>query len=132
MKNFALRGGISSGFRAPSLQQKYFSNFYSDISTTGVGIVNKGIFNNDSDVAKALGFDKLKQEKSINTSLGFTLKPLDNLFITVDGYLITVKDRIVLTSQISSSLITQNGAEAARLFANAIDTKTKGVDVVAT
>ncbi|MBC7557488.1 MAG: TonB-dependent receptor [Chryseobacterium sp.] len=132
LKNFALRGGISSGFRAPSLQQKYFSNFYSDISTTGVGIVNKGIFNNDSDVAKALGFDKLKQEKSINTSLGFTLKPLDNLFITVDGYLITVKDRIVLTSQISSSLITQNGAEAARLFANAIDTKTKGVDVVAT
>jgi iron complex outermembrane receptor protein len=129
-KNFSLRGAIGTGFRAPSLQQQYFNNSYSDISTSGSGIVNKGIFTNDSAIAQEIGFDKLKEEKSVNASAGFTFKPVDKLFITLDGYLIKVKDRIVITSQFSDPSFAAYDVESARFFANAVDTETKGVDLV--
>lgn len=129
-KNFALRGAIGTGFRAPSLQQQYFNNSFSDISTSGSGIVNKGIFTNESAAAQALNFDKLKEEKSVNASAGFTIKPISKLFITLDGYYIKVKDRIVITSQFKDPSFAAYGVESARFFANAIDTETKGVDLV--
>lgn len=137
IKNYAVRAAVGTGFRAPSLQQQYFNNSYADISTSGSGIVRKGIFNNDSQAAQVLGFDKLKQETSINGSAGFTLQPAKGLFITVDGYIIKVKDRIVITSNITDSRLADpqvvgegNSVESGRFFANAIDTETKGVDVV--
>ncbi|WP_440700518.1 TonB-dependent receptor plug domain-containing protein [Chryseobacterium sp. 22458] len=137
IKNYAVRAAVGTGFRAPSLQQQYFNNSYADISTSGSGIVRKGIFNNDSQAAQVLGFDKLKQETSINGSAGFTLQPAKGLFITVDGYIIKVKDRIVITSNITDSRLADpqvvgegNSVESGRFFANAIDTETKGVDIV--
>ncbi|SHH80185.1 iron complex outermembrane recepter protein [Chryseobacterium oranimense] len=132
IKDYAIRAAVGTGFRAPSLQQQYFNNSYADISTSGLGIVTKGIFRNDSDAARALGFDKLKQETSVNASAGFTLKPANRLFITVDGYWIRVKDRIVITSNIEDPRLAQYNVESGRFFANAIDTETKGVDVVVT
>ncbi|SIP90284.1 iron complex outermembrane recepter protein [Chryseobacterium sp. RU37D] len=130
VKNYAIRAAVGTGFRAPSLQQQYFNNSYADISTSGNSIVTKGIFNNDSEAARILNFDKLKQETSVNGSVGFTLKPARGLFITLDGYLIKVKDRIVITSNITDSRLAAYGVESGRFFANAIDTETKGVDLV--
>ncbi|REC63199.1 ferric enterobactin receptor [Chryseobacterium pennae] len=137
VKNYAVRAAVGTGFRAPSLQQQYFNNSYADISTSGDGIVRKGIFNNESIAAQVLGFDKLKQETSVNGSVGFTLKPAKGLFITVDGYIIKVKDRIVITSNITDSRLSDisvvgegNAVKSGRFFANAVDTETKGVDVV--
>ncbi|MCJ7933786.1 MAG: TonB-dependent receptor [Chryseobacterium sp.] len=130
VKNYAVRAAIGTGFRAPSLQQQYFNNSYADISTSGSGIVTKGIFRNDSEAARVLGFDKLKQETSVNASAGFTLKPVRGLFITIDGYWIKVKDRIVITSNITDSRLTEYKVESGRFFANAVDTETKGVDMV--
>ncbi|MBL3548554.1 TonB-dependent receptor plug domain-containing protein [Chryseobacterium sp. KMC2] len=137
LKNYAVRAAVGTGFRAPSLQQQYFNNSYADISTSGSTIVTKGIFNNDSKAAQVLGFDKLKQETSVNGSLGFTLKPAKGLFITLDGYIIKVKDRIVITSNITDSRLSDpdvvgvgKEVESGRFFANAIDTETKGVDLV--
>ncbi|RNA61192.1 TonB-dependent receptor [Chryseobacterium nematophagum] len=137
IKNYAIRGAIGTGFRAPSLQQQYFNNSYADISTSGIGIVKKGIFTNESKAAEVLGFDKLKQETSLNGSVGFTLKPIKGLFITLDGYWIKVKDRIVITSNITDSKLQDttivgegNEVESARFFTNAVDTETKGVDLV--
>ncbi len=75
-------------------------------------------------------FDKLKEEKSVNASAGFTFKPASKLFITLDGYLIKVKDRIVITSQFSDPSFAAYDVESARFFANAVDTETKGVDLV--
>ncbi|WP_185207914.1 TonB-dependent receptor plug domain-containing protein [Chryseobacterium sp. C3] len=129
-KNYSIRAAVGTGFRAPSLQQQYFNNSYADISTTGNSIVTKGIFNNDSEAAKALGFDRLKQETSVNGSVGFTLKPINKLSITLDGYLIKVKDRIVITSNITDDRLAVYGVESGRFFANAVDTETKGVDLV--
>ncbi|MBV8325952.1 TonB-dependent receptor [Chryseobacterium sp.] len=137
IKNYAVRAAVGTGFRAPSLQQQYFNNSYADISTTGSKIVTKGIFSNDSKAAQVLGFDHLKQETSVNGSAGFTLKPAKGLFITVDGYIIKVKDRIVITGNITDPRLSDptivgkgNEVESGRFFANAIDTETKGVDVV--
>lgn len=137
IKNYAIRGAVGTGFRAPSLQQQYFNNSFVDIATSGSGIVRKGIFNNDSRAAEILGFDRLKQETSVNGSLGATLKPAKGLFITLDGYLIKVKNRIVITSNITDPRLSDpsivgvgNEVESGRFFANAIDTQTKGVDLV--
>lgn len=137
VKNYAIRAAVGTGFRAPSLQQQYFNNSYADISTTGLTIVTKGIFRNDSRAAEVLKFDRLKQETSVNGSAGFTLKPVKGLFITIDGYIIKVKDRIVITGNITDPILSDpdvvgkgNEVESGRFFANAIDTETKGVDVV--
>lgn len=129
---FALRASVSTGFRAPSLHQQYFSNFYSDISSGGSGIANKGIFPINSNVAKALGLPDLKEETSLNYSAGFTARPAKNFVLTADAYLINIKDRIVITSSISDPRIEALGVESGRFFTNAIDTRTKGIDVVAT
>lgn len=130
--NFVLRGSISTGFRAPSLHQQYFSNFYADIAQDGSGIINKGIFPINSDVAKAIGLPALKQETSANYSFGFTAKPAKNFVLTVDGYLIDINNRIVITSSITDPRITALGVESGRFFTNAINTSTKGLDIVAT
>ena len=137
VKNYAVRAAVGTGFRAPSLQQQYFNNSYADISTTGSKIVTKGIFSNDSKAAEVLGFNHLKQETSVNGSAGFTLKPAKGLFITLDAYLIKVKDRIVITGNITDAALSDpaivgkgNEVESGRFFANAIDTETKGVDLV--
>lgn len=133
IKGYSIRGAISTGFRAPSLQQKYFSNSYTDFYFDDNGnqsLVTKGIIRNESDLSRELGLDQLKQEKSVNASLGLTFRPTSKLFITVDGYFIRVNDRIVLTSDITDPALEQYNVAAARIFSNAVDTETKGLDVV--
>ncbi|GGE87257.1 iron complex outermembrane recepter protein [Chishuiella changwenlii] len=133
IKGYSIRGAISTGFRAPSLQQKYFSNSYTDFYLDENGnqvLGTKGIIRNESDLSRELGLDQLKQEKSINASLGLTFRPTSKLFITIDGYFIRVNDRIVLTSDIYDPALEQYNITAARIFTNAIDTETKGLDVV--
>jgi len=129
---FAFRTAVNSGFRAPSLHQQYFSNFYSDISQNGNGIVNKGIFPINSNVATAIGMPELKEETSLSYSVGFTAKPAKNFVITADAYLIDIDNRIVITSSIVDDRIAALGVESGRFFTNAIDTRTKGLDIVAT
>jgi iron complex outermembrane receptor protein len=142
---YALRGSVSTGFRAPSLHRQFFTttstNFIGglpvDISTVAV----------NSPVAQALGSKPLKPEKSLNLSFGATANPLRGLTITADVYKIRIKDRIVLTENLGaagSGTSTQNAAVkaildangfasvgAARFFINGLDTTTKGVDLVA-
>ena len=132
-KGYSVRGAISTGFRAPSLQQKYFSNSYTDLFLNDNGdqvLVTKGIIRNESELSKEIGLDKLKEEKSINASLGLTFRPTSKLFITLDGYFIKVDDRIVLTSDITDPALEKYNVATARIFTNAIDTETKGLDLV--
>nr|WP_315166930.1 TonB-dependent receptor [uncultured Flavobacterium sp.] len=132
--NINLRGAVSTGFRAPSLHQIYFNS----TATQFVGGVpfEVGTFSNDSPVAKALGIPTLKQEESKSASIGFTAKiPTANITLTADAYIVKIDDRVVLTDQFTSNTVTKPyfdaaGANAATFFANAIDTESKGVDVV--
>ncbi|URC14905.1 TonB-dependent receptor [Flavobacterium sp. B183] len=134
--NINLRGAFSTGFRAPSLHQIYYESTATQF--TGGVPFEVGTFSNDSEIAKLLGIPKLKQEESTSVSAGFTAKiPSANLTITADAYYIKINDRVVLTDQftptpLTQSLYDQAGANAATFFANAIDTESKGIDVVLT
>jgi iron complex outermembrane receptor protein len=143
----ALRAAASTGFRAPSLQQLWFSNVSSVFIADQTGtLVPKQVLtvNNASPIARdAFGIPKLKQETSINASGGLTFRPLENLSVTADGYFIRIDNRIVLTNQFISDTTTAAGMDVGRLlapfpgvnaaqfFANAVDTNTYGLDVVA-
>lgn len=130
-----LRGAISTGFRAPSLAQIY----YSSTSTQFIGGVpfEVGTFTNTSNVAKILGIPSLKQEESNNYSLGATYKiPNTQLTLAVDGYYIKINDRIVLTDgftpttpQLVADFNSVN-AQTATVFSNAVNTQSRGLDVV--
>ena len=141
-EDWTFRAGASTGFRAPSLHQLNF-NSTSTLFVDGVPF-EVGVFSNDSRPAQLLGIPQLKQEKSINYSGGFTGRiPGANLSITIDGYLIDINDRVVLTGQFQggtatpqlqeiSRLLQQANANRAAFFANAIDSRTRGLDVVIT
>ena len=130
-----LRGSASSGFRAPSLHQIYFNEVRTDISTDTGQLQNVGTFSNDSEVARVLGIPRLDEERSRSYSAGLTASPTQRLDLTVDAYQIEVDDRVVLTGEFSAGLadlLEQVGAQSAQVFANAVDTRTRGLDVVAT
>jgi iron complex outermembrane receptor protein len=101
--NFVLRGSVSTGFRAPTLHQIYAQS--TQASFVGGTIQSSGLFNNKSKQAFLLGISALKPEKSTNYTLGIGFKPLPDLSITVDYYDITIKDRIVYSSPISTKSI---------------------------
>lgn len=135
--NFNLRFAGSTGFRAPSIHQIYY-NVTSTLFTDGV-LKEVGTFSNDSRVAGLLGIPSLKQETSKSASVGFTYKiPAANLTVTADGFFTRIDNRIILTGQFARSAVSPDaqaafdaaGVSAVQLFANAIDTETKGLDVV--
>lgn len=137
--NFNIRAALNTGFRAPSLHQLNF-NSTSTIFQDGIP-VEVGTFSNDSRAAKLLGIPQLKEETSRSVSLGFTAKmPEANLTLTVDGYFVGIDDRVVYTGQFGGpgtgteldNLLAQANASAASFFANAIDTESKGLDIVLT
>src|SRR5678810_1500958 len=59
------------------------------------------IASNKDPITRAAGIPELKEETSVNSSLGFSWKPISNLTVTVDGYMVKVKDRIVLSGLFS-------------------------------
>ncbi len=145
--SLALRGAVSTGFRAPSLQQQYFTatstNF---IPINGVSTpVDVGTFPATAAVSRALGGVDLEPEESKNFSLGFVFRqgPFE---VTVDAYRIDIDNRIVLSENIQGAptgtptqvaiynLINATPGSAlgaARFFINGVDTETKGLDIVA-
>jgi iron complex outermembrane recepter protein len=129
-----LRSSFSTGFRAPSLQQVFFSSTFTDfISGQPLDVV---LAPNGSAVANAAGIPKLKEEKSKNYTLGITLNPTKELSLTADLYRIDIKDRIVLSGRFDADNYPALGATLARLgvgqaqfFVNSVNTKTSGVDL---
>src|SRR4029077_6629391 len=93
---FALRASISNGFRAPSLQQRYYSQTRVGVSNTagGYSFVTNGIFRNGSPVAEALGIPSLQAEKSVSLGGGLTGTLSGSLRLTADVYWIQIKNRI--------------------------------------
>lgn len=122
----SVRGSFSTGFRAPSLAQIHynliFNNFVAGESLPSL------LSSNTSTVTKAFGIGPLQEETSVNGSLGFTLT-LGEFTATIDGYSISVKDRIILTDNFDASGLGL-GVDVAQFFANGVDTKTQGIDIV--
>lgn len=138
--NLNIRAALNTGFRAPSLHQLNF-NSTSTIFDQNGDPQEVGTFSNDSRAAQLLGIPQLKEEKSKSVSLGFTANMPDaNLTVTVDGYFVAIDDRVVYTGQFAGPgtnseldrLLRQANASRASFFANAIDTESKGLDIVLT
>ena len=153
IKGYAVRGAVSTGFRAPSLQQQYFAAAATNnVNGTLVDAVTLPVGN---PVALALGSRPLKAETSVSFSGGVVANPLPALSLTVDYYNIKIDDRIVVTENLTATrdalgnpsgsptgagfqiaTILNNAGfrtiSAARFFINGIDTRTQGVDAIAT
>ncbi|MEP6674710.1 MAG: TonB-dependent receptor [Ferruginibacter sp.] len=133
--NFSFRGSFSTGFRAPSLPQINFSNTFTNVAA---GVISEVVIApNSGTLAKAVGIPALKQETSVNGSIGFTTKPIRDLSITVDAYSVNIKDRVVLTGYFDQNddaiggLLQAANIGQAQFFTNAVDTRTQGLDVIA-
>lgn len=132
----AFRATGSTGFRAPSLQQQYFSTVSSQ-SSGGV-LVNVGTFAVDDPVSRALGAQSLQAETSEHVSVGAVLTPMAGLTVSLDAFRIDIDDRIILSESLSGAAVTmilrQAGianASQVRFFTNAADTRTEGFELTA-
>jgi iron complex outermembrane receptor protein len=144
LPGLAIRGGVNSGFRAPSLAQTGFSTTQNTVTVIGNNRVNttSKFLPVNSLAAQALGAKPLKPEKSLNFTAGITYEK-GPLRLTVDGYQIRVDDRIVKTEFLGTAanggaairnILVANGitgVDSAQFFTNAIDTRTRGIDAVA-
>ena len=151
IEGLALRASASTGFRAPSLQQQ----FYAAQATNNVAgvLLDTVTLPVDNPVAIALGATPLEPERSKNYSAGVVVTAIPRLNVTVDIYQVDIDDRIVVTDNLQASrdaLGNPSGADpgfsiaqilnaagfntvnAARFFVNGVDTRTKGLDLVAT
>ena len=138
----AFRGTVGTGFRAPSLTQIGYAQTDNRTGTNPItgafGAAYTKLARNGSPLATALGAQPLEPEKSTNFGLGTVLRPASRLNITIDGYQVSVRHRIIRTGTLLgpdlSNILAANGLPASSwvtYFANAVDTRTRGIDVVA-
>ncbi len=132
-EKFSLRASVGNGFRAPSMQQR----FYSGIQSYRGSELTQGIFSNNSAVTKAFGIPSLEAERSVNLSGGFTSQLSHNISVTVDAYRIQIKNRIVLSGvfektnpDVAAILINYPNIDLVQFYTNAINTRTHGIDAV--
>ena len=142
---FALRGTASTGFRAPTLAEEFYSATNVQPNSAYVQLPP------NAPAARLIGIDPLKPEKSTNFSAGFVARPGGGILVTLDAYQISIKDRVVgsgtlygtyggvLRSPAVNAAIIANGNvlenvpfTGINVFSNGIDTRTRGVDLVIT
>lgn len=135
----SLRASISTGFRAPSMQQRFYAKTNTLFINGPNGLVPQevGTFTNDSEPAKILGIPQLQEETSQNYAVGLTARPFSGLEVTVDAYQIDIDNRIVLTNNFGSggnadlqAQLTAAGAGQANFFSNAVNTTSRGIEAV--
>ncbi|MEE4298738.1 MAG: TonB-dependent receptor [Pseudomonadales bacterium] len=147
-EDFAVRGSVGTGFRAPTPGQQGTTNIR---TTLPFGVpVNVGLFPAGGPVAGALGASPLDSEDTFNYTLGFTAN-IGQLTLTVDAYWIEIEGRVNSTSPLPVSTDPADAAGFANLqalqaagvpnaedlgevnfYTNAFDQTNIGVDVVAT
>jgi iron complex outermembrane receptor protein len=123
-----LRGSVSTGFRAPSLQQVYFSSTFTDfVNGEPLDVV---LAPNGGAVANAAGIPALKEEKSKSATFGATWTPSQSTSLTADLYRIDIDDRIVLSGRFDAenypalgATLQTLGVGQAQFFVNSVDTK---------
>ncbi len=131
---FAIRGTVSTGFRAPTLAE-------SGYSATNVGPTSATLqLAPSSPGSAAAGFGALNPEKSTSFSAGIVLRPIPRLVLTLDAYQISIRDRIVSSGNIigqqfsstTTAAIPQlniiNGITAFQLVQDAIAASGKNLD----
>jgi iron complex outermembrane recepter protein len=136
---FVLRAAASTGFRAPSLAQSWYSHTTTAIQNSV--LIEIGNFPVSNRASRIFGARDLEEEKSVNLSTGFAWSPSNDFNINVDYYHITIKDRILLgatydgtSDPVVADILLDSGLTqiaGVQFPTNGLDTKTDGVDVVA-
>ena len=140
--SFALRGGVNTGFRAPSLHQLHFSKIdtLSVESNDGTTVLAEvGTFPNNSAIVQALGVPPLKEETSVNFSGGLVARLGQTAAFALDAFRVQVDDRIVLSANFTAvdvassaptvaQIMADTRISGAQFFANAAETVTSGVE----
>ncbi len=143
---FAIRGTLSNGFRAPTLAEENYTS--TTVSPTAAYVQLAP----NSPGGRLLGLgDGLKPEHSVSLSLGAVWRPQPGMSVTLDAYQITLTNRIVGSGSLVgtdydgnpiSPLVTQailaSGNQldptvaftGINIFANGIDTQSRGIDLV--
>ena len=135
--DFLVRGSLSNSFRAPALVQTGFRFATLNFNTDGTALQTSALLPASDSLARSFGAQDLKPEKSTNLSLGLAWKPTRATSLTVDAYVIRIRDRITRSSDLQSDAVTayltQHGRsdiQSVAYLANLLDTRTKGLDVV--
>lgn len=140
----ALRGALSTGFRAPGLNQRAFTHVLTNV---GPEMLRDTLHAAEGSEALAtLGVEDLQEERSRHGSLGLVWLPGAQTTVSLDWYRIDIDDRIVMTDVIPTESVECQGpgicplAEvlaalnrnigAVQFFTNAVDTRTQGADLV--
>ena len=132
------RSALSTGFRAPSLNQSFYSATQTNFALDGTGTLtayDAGIFRVNSVEARALGSTDLTAESSRNFSVGVAATPVEHLTMTADFYYIALDDRIMLTGFLDEPGVLTilqgvgSTAQSAQYFTNAVNTRTRGLDI---
>ena len=124
--NLTLRAALSTGFRAPSLTQIYYNLRFTGFQD---GVLTETLLSaNNSPVTQGFGIEPLKEEESLNASVGIAFNQGD-FTATIDGYYIDISDRVVISGFFDASFL-GIGVEGAQFFANAADTRSYGLDIV--
>jgi iron complex outermembrane receptor protein len=132
-----LRATISNGFRAPTLQEEFYSA--TNVGPTYADVVLPA----NSSAAALAGARHLQAEKSDNISLGVVATPAPRMHATLDLYQISIRNRIIGSGTLSGA-----GADAAIVahgsvldpaitdatvsyLTNGVDTRNRGLDASA-
>ncbi len=137
---FMLRASASTGFRAPALQQQYFSSTVTGFNAANTkagkaGLVQVVISPNGSALSTQAGIPDLTDEQSRSYTFGFTWAPTYNFSATFDAYRIDIDDRIILSDRIPDTdprigaILQADDVSDAQFFFNAADTRTQGFDL---
>jgi iron complex outermembrane receptor protein len=136
----ALRAGLATGFRAPGVQQRFYSSMGTDLNAAGM-MTQTIIAREGGLVAEALGFGPLLPELTRSFNVGLVLRPAADFSISADAWRTAVYHRIVLSSPLAweagycsqgcpvRSVLAPLGVDQAMLFTNAIDTVSRGLDL---
>ena len=143
-RTIGLRASGSTGFRAPGVQQKFYSSVSTNLNAAGV-LTETLTARENSPVTRAFGIAPLQEETSKSASIGMILRPTANFSVTADLYRTNIDDRIVFSSNIAPesgpcptasacpirAILDPLRVGQAQFFTNAIDTSTTGFDLVA-
>lgn len=129
-----LRSSASTGFRAPSLTQAYYTSTVSMM--VDYELYQAGTFATDHPLSVALGAKELDAEKSKHLSLGGVYSPNSNFSLSLDYFYTKIDDRIMMSGEIYEgmsqdikSILNSYSVNSARYFMNSADTKTDGIDL---
>lgn len=130
-----LRASASTGFKSPDLHQIYTQQISAVLNGGNINLY--GLFNNQSKEVFSLGIPKLRPEEAKNYSMGLSFRPNSKMNISVDYYDITIANRIILTTNITSknpatvlyNILQQSGVVSMQFFTNAVKTNTSGLDI---